>query len=598
MSETKTEGPMNANLQPGANYNLVGLAAQNGRSTLYYIPADATLALDQGISPQWTSAHSFLRGIAFDAAASASMSLDLGVSLNYSVGQGVHVFYVNGKAVGRIDDPSSPNSDTSLVSKSYVDAHGGGNSVQPGKPAHPAVSIGAAVKDGTALTYMRSDVVLGLDQTIAPQWSGVHTFKTDADFQGSVNLAQGAQKPAGALTADGASLKYAVTSADAVHAFYVGENLAAQIDNPSDPQTNDSLVSKAYVDKNTLGTSAQYVAFSSLPLGNAAPASVDQPSHGSLAIGQNAAVSSANGASANGALALGTESSVQNAPMGTAIGWNAVCTGEGSIAFGGRSSDGGNSYVLSVGCTSEEWSGPVKRRIINVADGQNDSDAATVRQLKSNRYLAVCDYNDGVLPKSDGAESIALGANSWDQAQCLVLSIGSSLGGVPVVQRRIINVSDGKASNEAATFGQVQSHTAPRLSTYCGDAFAGMKDGVSNGEIDTLADWPITSDCILQRGAGDKDAVLVAKLFKPCASPDGVTLCLYLNRTEPIGTVSFDAGQSTGSISFSGASDEYWSLKPGDLVSLTRPHPCVDSGEGLVVVINASVLPTCTATGT
>ena len=118
MSETQSEGPTNANLQPGANYNLVGLTARSGRSTLYYIPVDATLALDQSISPQWSSVHTFLGGIGFGAPGAASMNLEQGVSLKYSVGQGVHAFYVDGKAVGQIDDPSNPMPSSNAPSSS------------------------------------------------------------------------------------------------------------------------------------------------------------------------------------------------------------------------------------------------------------------------------------------------------------------------------------------------------------------------------------------------------------------------------------------------------------------------------------------------
>lgn len=43
--------------------------------------------------------------------------------------------------------------------------------------ANPTASLGLVAINGSATTFMRSDAAPALDQTIAPTWSGVHTFK-------------------------------------------------------------------------------------------------------------------------------------------------------------------------------------------------------------------------------------------------------------------------------------------------------------------------------------------------------------------------------------------------------------------------------------
>ena len=583
MSETQSEGPMNANLQPGANYNLVGLTARSGRSTLYYIPVDATLALDQSISPQWSSVHTFLGGIGFGAPGAASMNLEQGVSLKYSVGQGVHAFYVDGKAVGQIDDPSNPGGETSLVSKSYVDSHGGnGNTVQPGKPTHPGVSIGKAVSDGTAATYMRSDVVLQLDESISPQWSSVHTFLGGVAFGPSA---------ASSLEQDGESLKYAV-GAGQTHGFEVGGTRVGVVDNPSSPSGDTSLVSKGYVDKQVVPVTLRtYIAISDLPLGLDDSPATTGSSHGSLAIGRGSS------ATADGGVAIGDTACVQGT-AGIAIGTAANCTGPNSITLGNFSDDGGESNVVSIGSAGMNT---IVRRIVHVADGQNDTDAATVGQFKGARYLAIS-ASAGQVPETSGTNSVALGGDSSDQGQDLVLSIGLTLVNSPVIQRRIINVADGKAGNEAATFGQLQACTAPRLSTFVDGGFVGMQDGVGvNGDISTLENWPITSGAILRSDTNGFEVVRVAKLAKQ-ACTHALTFYLYLNYKK-IGSIAFEAGRSTGSITFDSNPNViggYWPLAVGDLLSLTKPHPAVVSDEkaqGLLVVINASVLWSATSSG-
>lgn len=45
-----------------------------------------------------------------------------------------------------------------------------------GSPANPTAVVGLTVVNGSASTFMRSDAAPPLDQTIAPSWTGLHTF--------------------------------------------------------------------------------------------------------------------------------------------------------------------------------------------------------------------------------------------------------------------------------------------------------------------------------------------------------------------------------------------------------------------------------------
>ena len=75
-------------------------------------------------------------------------------------------------------------------------------------------------------------------------------------------------------------------------------------------------------------------------------------------------------------IAIGSGATVSNAKFGIAIGSNAKTEAWNSIALG-RSSDTNESYTVAVG-SSDQYRG--KRRIIHMADGAADDNAATVGQ--------------------------------------------------------------------------------------------------------------------------------------------------------------------------------------------------------------------------
>lgn len=68
----------------------------------------------------------------------------------------------------------------------WVDAPSGGSSVTA---ANPTASVGLAAVNGSATTFMRSDAAPKLDVSIAPTWTGNHTFSGYCEFNGGTNLA-------------------------------------------------------------------------------------------------------------------------------------------------------------------------------------------------------------------------------------------------------------------------------------------------------------------------------------------------------------------------------------------------------------------------
>ena len=136
--------------------------------------------------------------------------------------------------------------------------------------------------------------------------------------------------------------------------------------------SNNSEILAEYEDAGIIAGSVDGEAEGAIAIGEGAAAiNGNSIPKGAIAIGHeatvsmNGAVAIGDGANAVGqnSVALGTGASTTNG------GWNSVAIGWGSQAT--------DSYVVSVG--SDEY----KRRIVNVAAGENDNDAVNVGQLNS-----------------------------------------------------------------------------------------------------------------------------------------------------------------------------------------------------------------------
>jgi len=70
---------------------------------------------------------------------------------------------------------------TDNTAKTITFASSGGG----GTPANPTASVGLSAVNGSATTYMRSDGAPALSQSIAPTWTGIHTFSPAARSSGT-----------------------------------------------------------------------------------------------------------------------------------------------------------------------------------------------------------------------------------------------------------------------------------------------------------------------------------------------------------------------------------------------------------------------------
>jgi hypothetical protein len=84
-------------------------------------------------------------------------------------------------------------------STKYVDGTGAVSTPTGVTFANPSASIGSAAVNGSATTAMRSDAAPPIDQSIAPTWTGAHTFTKKVAF---TTVDKGTQSAAGTLTLD------------------------------------------------------------------------------------------------------------------------------------------------------------------------------------------------------------------------------------------------------------------------------------------------------------------------------------------------------------------------------------------------------------
>ena len=255
--------------------------------------------------------------------------------------------------------------------------------------------------------------------------------------------------------------------ADSTDAVTAGQLYAAGI-TPGDTRGNAGSVAMGggynnYVLGNN-GTAIGYNALANenaVAIGNSAGAG-----HlNATAVGQNS------NAMDEGATALGQHAwaEVENA---TAIGFNS------DVAFGGDNSValGANTQVIRQDILETDTNGVVSvgysgkgfgddeafnRRIINVADGVNDSDAATVGQIKT---ITGIDSAKGNVVQYDNETKNQItfgGANGTALLNISKLSAKTAtIGNISfAADGRITNVTAGQADNDVATVGQIKNLT-------------------------------------------------------------------------------------------------------------------------------------------
>ena len=346
---------------------------------------------------------------------------------------------LNGISIGhntKIQESSDPTYYSGVAIGDYAQATGGlsfslGNYAQSTKPSAMAIGTASLSSGFNSLAMMRQAAATGNFSTAigTTSWaSGTGSFALgySAQSKGDQSIAIGAAEPitvAGSgnepsasyngdtntVTEGARSLAFgtkARTTAAATDSMAFGSNAktkaanAVAMGNSSRATGTDSFAfgntaSAAGANAIAMGRTAQASKVNAIALGGQAKALEAN----ALAIGGTAEASKA------GTMAIGTaaKASSNNA---TAIGNGAEVTGENSMALGsGAKISSNNSIALGAGT---EFNGPLvntyaaftneinpaeagvvavgntstPRRIVNVAGGQNDNDAATIKQLR------------------------------------------------------------------------------------------------------------------------------------------------------------------------------------------------------------------------
>ena len=346
---------------------------------------------------------------------------------------------LNGISIGhntKIQESSDPTYYSGVAIGDYAQATGGlsfslGNYAQSTKPSAMAIGTASLSSGFNSLAMMRQSAATGNFSTAigTTSWaSGTGSFALgySAQSKGDQSIAIGAAEPitvAGSgnepsaayngntntVTEGARSLAFgtkARTTAAATDSMAFGSNAktkaanAVAMGNSSRATGTDSFAfgnSASAADANAIamGRTAQASKVNAIALGGQAKALEAN----ALAIGSTAEASKA-GTMAIGSAAKATSSNA------TAIGNGAEVTGENSMALGsGAKISSNNSIALGAGTEFNDplvntyaaftnemnpaESGVVAvgnsstpRRIVNVAGGQNDNDAATIKQLR------------------------------------------------------------------------------------------------------------------------------------------------------------------------------------------------------------------------
>ena len=346
---------------------------------------------------------------------------------------------LNGISIGhntKIQETSDPTYYSGVAIVDYAQATGGlsfslGNYAQSTKPSAMAIGTASLSSGFNSLAMMRQSAATGNFSTAigTTSWaSGTGSFALgySAQSKGDQSIAIGAAEPitvAGSgnepsaayngttntVTEGARSLAFgtkARTTAAATDSMAFGSNAktkaanAVAMGNSSRATGTDSFAfgntaSAAGTNAIAMGRTAQASKANAIALGGQAKALEAN----ALAIGSTAEASKA------GTMAIGTASKASS-NNSTAIGNGAEVTGENSMALGsGAKISSNNSIALGAGT---EFNDPLvntyaaftneinpseagvvavgnsstPRRIVNVAGGQNDNDAATIKQLR------------------------------------------------------------------------------------------------------------------------------------------------------------------------------------------------------------------------
>ena len=251
---------------------------------------------------------------------------------------------------------------------------------------------------------------------------------------------------------------------------------------------------------------------------------VDEGAAGAIAMGEGARVANGAGLPIDNAIAIGTNAAAgrNNA---VAIGVNSNAAGENSVALGAGASTTANggwnsvalgwgsiadeSMVVSVGNTGENG----QRRIVNVADGIDSTDAATVGQLTALQegYEDAGIVAGNIAEEASGALAIGAGASIVNGANAAQNAIAIGTGAKVSINNAVaIGLDSNAAGENSMALGAGASTTAGGgwNSVALGNgSVADQNTVISIGNADTQRRITYVAD-----GTHDTDAATVGQM--------------------------------------------------------------------------------------
>ncbi len=355
-------------------------------------------------------------------------------------------------------------------------------------PANPTASVGLAVVNGSASTYMRSDAAPALSQAISPTWSGTHTFSNT--IAGSINgnaataTALQTARAINGVNFDGTAPITVTASAGTL----TGATLAANV------------LASSLTSVGTLAALTVTATISGSINGNAATATALQTARaingvnfdGTGAITVTAAAGTLTGTTLNATVVSSSLTSVGTIATGV---WSGTAIADGKIASAltGKTYNGltltalSTGFTIAGGTTSKTLTVPLDASVSGTNTGDQTTisgNAATATALQTARNI------NGVSFDGTADITVAAAAGTLTGATLASGVLASSLTSVGTLASLTVTATiSGSINGNAATVTTNANLTGPITSV--GNATAITNSAVTLAKIANQADQTI-----------------------------------------------------------------------------------------------------------